>query len=288
MALIPSWRWLRPLLGLVCLLAPLGCDDEDEQGIVLPPVEIRRTFPVDQADLRPLSPLDLAVTLTRGTGPGDIQMGLYPEPPSVGAITRSNSGRNWAWLDASFSESDSCYFWLIDGFRLGYFTNLVNGDRVFVRKPELVRIRSSAEREFIVGFAGRITSLNPNVLATGAVVFALPLDSGFNPLEPGTFDATKAVGLAVASRGDDFVDLPAFYTARFLPMGTGFQVVAIKDTNEDTHYSPIDDWWGVHEVDGEPATVFAHADTKDKGSLFNESVNIFLQAPAPLPELPEE
>jgi hypothetical protein len=144
----------------------------------------------------------------------------------------------------------------------------------------VIRIPSSVDRFASVGFAGTVKSLHPNVIASGTILFVLPAaTTTFNPLEPGSFDSEEATAIAVANRGDDFPELPAPYSATMLPVDTAYVVVAVKDTNDDLHYNPLDDWWGMYEDDAGLATVLSKMNTGEKDSLYNPAVHIVLQAP---------
>jgi hypothetical protein len=66
-----------------------------------------------------------------------------------------------------------------------------------------------------------------------------------------------------------------------LPANKDYVVVAVKDTNQDLHYDPVDDWWGYYDVDGGPGVVFARpsAGTKEEIEGYNASVVIQLRPP---------
>jgi hypothetical protein len=272
------------LIALVFLF--VGCDESNDEVVIeQAPLGVDVTVPADlpspySGDQEPLS-----VTFNRATGVDEMQVSLFPNT-NTGAFTPNSqeSRRTWTWWNVEFDPTDGCYFWLIDGVTMGRFVNLLD-DRVFLRTPLIVRIPSSPDRKPAVGFQGQVSSLSANVIASGTIVFALPVDSGFNPLDPGaTFDPTDAVGIALATRSDDFLEEDAPYRATMLPIDTEFIVVAVSDTNNDLNYSPYDDWWGTYEVDGESVSAWAREDTGEKDSRYNFGVSINLRAPTPLPE----
>jgi hypothetical protein len=226
----------------------------------------------------------LSATFNRATGEYEMQFSIYPPTTSGGITTNPESRRTWTWRDVLFEEEKGAYFWLIDGVKLGRWVNVDIDDRVFLRQPIVVRIPSSNDRQAAVGFAGTVWSPNPNVISSGTLVFTLPIDSGFNPLDPaGTFDPSTALGVFVAARGDDFVDFVAGYRASFLPVDTQVLVIAIQDTNEDLYYSPADDWWGMYEPNGEFDAAWCRLDTGEKDSQFNSGVNVDLRPPVAPP-----
>jgi hypothetical protein len=268
-------------LGLALALAGCGSSN-DEVTVDEPPLGVILTFPLDLAALGSpfVGPQPVAVTFTRATGLHEMQASIFP-PTTSGTYAPNTSTRTtWTWHDIEFDAADGCYFWLIDGVNLGHFQILLNEDRVFLREPRVVRIPSSVDRFPGVGFSGSVTSFNPNVIASGTIVFIMPsATTTFNPLDPGTFNPDEATGIDVAFRADDFVELKAAYRASMLPVGTAYIAVAIKDTNDDLHYNPLDDWWGMYEDAGGLASILAQADTGQKDSLFNFGVNMTLRAP---------
>jgi hypothetical protein len=259
-----------------------GCgSDNDEVIVEEAPLGLVFSLPTAEALPTPYTgSTNLSATFNRATGLHEMQFSIFPTTTSGDLTTNPDSRRTWTWRDVLFEEEKGAYFWLIDGVKLGRFVNVDQTDRVFVRQPIVIRIPSSTDRQPAVGFAGTVSSNNPNILASGTLVFALPIDSGFNPLDPaGTFDPTTALGISAASRSDDFVDLDANYRASLMPVDTLVLVVAVQDTNNDLYYSPADDWWGMHEVDGEFTAVFARLNTGEKDSLFNSGVSVVLRPP---------
>ena len=266
--------------GLV--LAVSGCgSSNDEPNLIVSPLGVVSTLPWDLPSPPYAGTWPLGVVFTRATGLHEMQVSLFP-PTDTGSFTpNSETLRLWTWNDVQFDPDDGCYFWLIDGVKLGRYQNLLDGTRVFKREPIMVRIPSSRDRFPSVGFSGFVTSINPNVFASGTILFILPADSTtFNPLDPGSFDPDEATAIAVAERGDEFVQLRAPYRATMLPQDVAYIVVGITDTNDDLYYSPLDDWWGMYEDDGGLATVISRMDTGDKDSPFNVAVHLILRAPA--------
>lgn len=278
-------RWWKLSLVLVTVLA-VGCgNDNDEVVLEESPLGLVFSFPAPGVLPSPYSGVEpLSATFNRSTGMHEMQFSIFPATTTGDITTNAESRRTWTWQDVLFEPEKGAYFWLIDGVNLGRFVNIDDTDRVFMRQPIVVRIPSSVDRQSAVGFAGQVSSNNPNVIAAGTLVFALPIDSGFNPLDPAsTFDPSTALGVFAATRNDDFVDLDASYRATLMPVDTLVLVVAVQDTNNDLYYSPADDWWGMHEVDTEFTAVFARLDTGEKDSLFNSGVGIVLRAPVALP-----
>jgi len=274
-------NWWKLSLLAVTLVA-VGCDsDNDEISIEQAPLGVIFSLPSEA--IVPSPPYtgteNLSVTFNRATGLGEMQLSLYPPALTGDITTQPDSRRTWTWHDVEFDEALGCYFWMIDGVRLGRWANL-DDERIFERRPVIVTIPSAMERRYAVGFAGTVTSTNSNVIASGTVIFALPSDSSFNPLDPaGTFDQNEAIGIVLAQRDDDFLDLSAPYRATYLPVDEQILVVAIQDTNEDMYYSPADDWWGTYEIDGEFAAVFSRLDTGEKDNPFDFGVAVFLGPP---------
>lgn len=279
-------------LAVMLSTALAGCgDSNDDIQVEDPPLGIVATFPVDLADREnpPSGPTDLSVTFNRGTGVHEMQTSIYP-PTASGAFTpTSSTRRSWTWFDVELDPAQGCYHWLIDGVLLGRYTFDADDRRVFVREPRVVRVASSTDRLPAVGFEGKVVSLNANVQATGTIVFVMPSASTtFNPLEPEGFDPSEATAVCVATRGDDFIEEPAQYTATMLVIDRAYIAVAIKDTNDDLIYNPADDWWGYYEDLGGLADILSKQDTGEKDSGYRGNVDITLRAPAPRPELPSD
>ena len=273
----------RKLIALAAGLALVvsGCgSSNDEPSVVEPPLGVMSTFPLDLP-----SPYDdtlpVAVTFTRTTGLHEMQVSLFPVTATGSFTPNTETHRVWTWHDIEFDPADGCYFWLIDGVKLGRYHNLTEEKKIFLREPVMVRIPSSRDRFASVGFAGTVESLNPNIIASGTIMFFMPAaTTTFNPLDPGTFDPEETTGIAVASRRDDFPELPAAFSATMMPVDTAYIVLAITDTNNDLYYNPLDDWWGMYEDDAGLATVVTKMNTGEKDSLYNASIHITLQAPA--------
>jgi hypothetical protein len=274
-------RWWNLSLLFVAVLAA-GCGSDNDE-VIVEEAPLGLVFSLPSAEELPTpytGNTNLSATFNRATGLHEMQFSIFPTTTSGDLTTNPDSRRTWTWRDVLLEEEKGTYFWLIDGVNLGRWVNIDETNRVFLRQPIVIRIPSSTERRPGVGFAGSVSSTNPNVVASGTLVFALPIDSGFNPLDPATtFDPSTALGIFDAARGDDFVDLDANYRATLMPVDMLVLVVAVKDTNKDLYYSPADDWWGMHEVDGEFTAVFARLDTGEKDSLFNSGVGIVLRPP---------
>jgi hypothetical protein len=278
----------RKLIALAAglALAVSGCgSNNDEPSVIEPPLGVLYIFPLDLPSPYD-SPLPVAVTFNRATGLHEMQVSLFPVIDTGSFQPNSSTHQVWTWHDIQFDQADGCYFWLIDGVKLGRYHNLTEEKKIFLREPVVIRIPSSLDRFASVGFAGRVESLNPNVIASGTILFVMPAaTTTFNPLEPGSFDPGEATAIAVANRYDDFPELPAPYSATMLPTNTAFIVVAITDTNNDLLYSPLDDWWGMYEDDAGLAAVVSAMNTGEKDSLYNPAANIVLQAPFVPPDL---
>ena len=226
-------RWIV-LASLATGLVACGTDN-DEVQIVPPPLLVRSTRPVSGVtgytgdDARTLS-----VDFDRSPGAGNVIMSLFPMPASAGNYGPTGSGRNWTWFDLDLSPDDGAYAWLIDGYRMP--------------RPLVVHF-ASGDRLLLSGFSGTVESLDPEAVEPeGTVLFALPVDAPFNPLDPSTFvdvrPLARAVTLAVDL--DPLDEGPATHRFYFMEIGVGSVVVAVKDTNDDLVYDPNSDWWGFY------------------------------------------
>ncbi|RKZ18410.1 hypothetical protein DRQ53_00725 [bacterium] len=269
-------------LGLGLAVLSTGCGQDNDVVVVdEPPLRVSVAFPVDlPTPYR--APAAISVTFNRPAGHDEIEVSIFPLiATGEFAPNNSASGRAWTWKDVQFDPADGCYFWLIDGVNLGRYYDAINGDTVFLREPVMIRIPSSLDRLPSVGFGGSVTSFKAAVIASGTLLFTLPLDSGFNALDPGTFNPDTALAIAVAGRGDDNMELPGFFNMTMLPDNTPYIVVAVKDTNNDLAYTPLDDWWGVWKIDGSVAVVRTAENTGEKDSPYNAAIDIVLEAPVP-------
>lgn len=266
------------LAALTCALVGCGQSNDDIE-VVQPPLRVTFTFPTDGSASPYTSPFSVSVDFNRAATRGELESALFP-PTTTGPFqAKSSSGQSWTWLDIDPDPADGCYFWLIDGVDLGFYYENLNNDYVFIHEPTVVRLPASADRHATVGFSGKVSSPAGSVVASGTVVFFLPLTSQFNLLDPGTFDPTEALGVAVAQRFDSFEE-PARYTATMLELDEGFIVVAVSDTSRDLVYSPVDDWWGCYVVSNEVAVVHAVVnDPNLKPNPYNSAVDIPLRAP---------
>lgn len=264
---------------LIGLIATVGCDESnDEITLVTPPLGIRSTFPVDADSSN--APIDfhgvvsLTVVFDRETTSTLIGQRIYPQPATDGTLGTVDR-RSWTLHDLELTPATGTYYWMIDG--------------VNMNEPFVLRVRTEFRHPF-GGFDGTITSPNPaRVDASGTVVFALPVDTDFNVLEPWTFVDTSPVGLAVALNNDFDEDDDAEYEMRFLEFAEPFIIVAVLDTNNDLLYDPATDWWGYYAVDGSIAPVAAGRwQSVDLVPEFNGLVNITLREPVPMPELPAQ
>lgn len=226
------------LLLLATTVAGVGCEDEDGTGVILPPIEFRNSFPRDGARLNEAGEdtvvLDLSIDFTRGTVTDEVRFSLFPPAPRAGRLVRSITGRNWAWLDVALAETDSTYYWLVDGTEI-----LV---------PKVIRLVVAGSQS-ASGFRGTVRSSNPQQAPVGGtIVFALDPGAGFNPFDPLTFfDRSPLAAATVDSLGDaDERD----YRFGYMPVRQPYHVVAIVDTSGDARYDPTQDWWG-YRVEGQ-------------------------------------
>jgi hypothetical protein len=220
-----------------------GCDSNDVGGVVLPPLRIRSTFPVDEVRLFEAGQdsilFNLSVVFVRRSNRSDVVFRLFPSPLSSGLVAPSGldpeAGRNWTWNDVWFSTAQGAYFWLIDGPDVPF--------------PKVVRLVTGSIVGSSVGFSGTLTSSNAATLPLdGALVFALPTTSGFNPLDPASFNIIEPAAVAEIDSVGLAGERP-FHTS-YMPFLMPYYVVAILDINDDAVYDPTVDAWGYREDPG--------------------------------------
>lgn len=259
-------RFFSVLLCAALASGSVGCgSDNDDVLTVVPPLAVRSIFP-SSGVTGFVGEEALSVTFDRPAPTGSLTMALYPAPAHLGTYGPTGSGRNWAWQGAAFTAEDGAYAWMIDGFEMV--------------QPVVIHF-ASGDREVLVGFDGIVQSQNPTTVPPqGTMLFALPDDAGFNPLDPATFleARPRALSAAVAIDPDPVLDGPAEHRFPFLQYGRGYIVVGVKDTNNDLVYDPTTDWWGYYRSSTSLAAeiVFAVALFD---STYNGQVDIFLQPP---------
>lgn len=259
----------RITLVLLALMgtALTGCgSDNDDALTVVPPLVVRSIFP-ESGVMDFTGEIALSVTFDRPAPVGEVIMELHPRPAQAGSYGPTGSGRNWAWEGAFFAPEDGAYAWVIDGLAM--------------RQPLVVNF-ASGDRIDWVGFTGRVLSQNASVVTPdGALVFALPDDAGFNPLDPVTFleAKPKALSAVVSVDLDPVLDGPAWHRFRFMQFSRGYVVVAVKDTNNDLIYDPTSDWWGYHQSSTSLAAEIVFAEAFADTS-FNGRVDITLRPPS--------
>lgn len=257
---------IKLVLVAVLCAALTGCgSDNDDVLTVVPPLVVRSIFP-ESGVTDFTGEIALSVTFDRPAPVGEVIMELYPRPAQAGSYGPTGSGRNWAWEGAFFAPEDGAYAWVIDGLAM--------------RQPVVIHFASGLRID-LVGFNGRVTSQNPDQVAPeGALLFALPDDAGFNPLDPASFLEAKprALSVAVSIDLDPVLVGPAEHRFRFMQNGRGYVVVAVKDTNNDLIYDPTSDWWGYHQsgtsLAAEIVFAAAFADT-----AYNGRVDVTLRPP---------
>jgi len=260
---------LLPLLAVVVLSSSgSGCHSDDSATVVEPPLVIRTTDPFDQSFVgtgADTFAINLNVVFRRESEPTDVHFALYPEPQRAGDITLSSTGRNWTWHEVVLADTTGAYFWLIDG--------------VEMTQPVVVRMQSGHSTNEGFGFAGTVTSSNPQALGVaGTLVFAIdPLD-GFNPLDPGSFNGI--VPLAVAEVDSLGPNDERDYFATYLERYKTYYVVTILDTSGDAYYDPTVDAWGYREnSQGDIEAVMADragTSTKDDPTEYRGDVDLTL------------
>lgn len=265
----PAHSWLEFLVVLALGAALTGCgSDNDEFQTVTPPLVIRSIYP--DTNIRDfVGEQDLSVTFDRAPGVGNVIMRLYPTPAQLGEYGPTGSGRNWAWSDVLLTSDDGAYSWLIDAY--------------LMPQPVVIHF-ASGERFQLVGYSGSLESADPaQVVPEGTLVFALPPDSPFNPLDPATFLEAQplARAVAVAVDLDLLLDGPATHQFTYMEHGLGSIVVAVKDTNNDLVYDPTSDWWGYHRASSSLAPEIVYAALfGNREEDYNADVSIRIAPPA--------
>jgi hypothetical protein len=244
--------WVR-LVSLLSLgvLGAHGCGPDFEQEVKPPPVIVRSITPADSVQLGSYDPFDLSITFNRSVSIGEIRVESFPEPRQAGVFRTTGSGRNATWFDFAPNPELPAHRFLLDGHRMA-------------RPMEITLYTPGVIPRAL--FSGKIISDDlARVNPIGTVVFALPFDSPFNPLEPETFVDVKPVQFDIVE-GTDLQGNGAYAMPHLVP-DTSYIVVAIFDLNEDAIYDPTVDWWGFHgdELANDPEVVMAHVPHPDRG-----------------------
>lgn len=237
-----SFRW-RSILWIVALGFGLSaCESSnDEDEFVPPPIVVSFSSP------GPLAPSDadlesISLTLNRAAQAGQMVSTIFPFPPVLGEF-RATSGtqRTWNWVGIELDQADGGYHVLIDGLEMA--------------EPYVLSFGVDPTRISDVGIGGMLATQSYQFADPAtAVVFALRLDTLFNPNDPETWIEAWANGdiLAATSIEDEnfSVDEPLRYRLNFLEDGRRYYLVTIADTSGDLNYDPRDDWWDVSRLDG--------------------------------------
>ena len=96
----------------------------------------------------------------------------------------------------------------------------------------------------------------------GTLVFAFPVFTDFNPLEPQSMETARKSSVAVIDKtfadgsGGQFLlefltGKPPFVPDSEAPAYAKYILAAIKDTNSDMALDPDEDWWTYLHVPGE-------------------------------------
>jgi hypothetical protein len=220
---------LRLLAAVVVALFLTGssCQQEEEELVLQPPIRVLFTVPADSAQLADNRPRDISIDFQRELrSVNDVVLRLYPEPISSGEKRLTLQGRNLTWFDVATVPGSRVQHLLIDGPK--------------VVDPTLVRwFTGDAEQ---AEFSGELFSPNAAVDPHEAVVFAVDLLGGFNPLDPVTF-TTSTILAASTPFPENELDQDANYRFGQLLDGSAYIVLALYDLNSDGLYDPRDDWW---------------------------------------------
>lgn len=241
------------LIGLALLvsLTSPGCRrDETGPGALPPPMRLRSVYPDSTLVLDPSQSLDFVYTFNRSVDPDEYRMLLFPEPTDRGTMGPTGSGRTHELIGLQVSEGTEVL-------------------RALLLSPSLsvpVALHwFMTEDHPRAGIAGRVV-LDPggeSIDPRGTLVFAFPIFTDFNPLDPSTLDTAAKSSVAVIEKsfsdgsGGQFVlefliGKPPFVPDRDAPPEARYILAAIKDTNEDLRFDADEDWWTYLHVPGDP------------------------------------
>jgi hypothetical protein len=216
---------------LVCslslALSASSCHEEADELLIPAPIQVLFTVPADGARLADNRTRDISIDFQRALrSTNDVVLSIYPAPVSTGEKRLTLQGRNLTWFDVATLPGSKVQHLLIDG--------------PDVVAPLVVRWFTGDEEQ--AEFYGELTSASADVSPHDAVVFAVDVFGGFNPLEPETF-TTASILAAIRPFPEDERDLNADYRFGQLANGSRYIVLAFSDFNSDGLYDPRDDWW---------------------------------------------
>jgi hypothetical protein len=250
------------LVLLVASLAVLAsCEDDFEQPVLPPPLFVRFTTPADSAQLDNNDPVNLSITFNRTMTLDEISLEIFPDPLEPGTIKTTGTGRNVTVFGLVTDPTRRVQRLLLDG--------------VYMTEPYTMFWYTGTPIP-VASFSGVVASQDTSkVKPLGAVVFALDGEAPFNPIDPGTFNDIKAEAITVVQVLDTREQGP--YAIGQLDTNTRYLVVAVADTDGDTVYDPLRDWWGYYGEGPEhnPEVVVAAIDPL----AINTDVDITLRPP---------
>jgi len=215
-------------LGGATLLSVASCSEDEGNEQKPRPVLLRETIPSDSLEF-PKDELipTLSLRFNRPVQFSEVTINIYPEPAQSSELMRSSTGHTLFFNDLKFSTlMDRHYLWI---------------DGPTMPAPEM-RIWFDGSGKTAVVLGSVIPSQPNQVREAGAVVYLLPLDTGYVPAEPETF--ADARPLAIAQLYWDAILLEFSYRFPGLPDNVAYFAVAIVDTNDDGFYDPAADLWG--------------------------------------------
>ena len=249
------------LLG--SLVAGVGCEDAFKSGIIPPPIRWTFAIPSDSVAVQTTG-FPLSIDFNRELSLSEIQLRVVPAPLEMSTPRLTSSRRNITVDRIVLDPSANSQYLLISG------SNLVNTQILWWP----VGPRDGGF------FQGAISSSDPSRTPFDEVmIFAIPSNQPFNPLEPHGFvdlNPRSISQLVVINAGDT----EHSYAMTRLPTRSKYFVIAIVDSNRDGLYDPARDWWGYHGIQASNDPVEVPAESLFSPDLVSDA-DIRLGPPTP-------
>lgn len=217
---------MRPTLCLILLLTVGACRfDSPDTPTETPPVILRDSYPVANADSIGLEPLDIVLRFNEAIPVTEVTtLRMVPKPSSAGIFEAAGTGRELVWHDVVRVPAPS-HKLLVDG---PHFL-----------QPELLEFYPEAPYSG-AAISGNARLVQPNGNAENTVLYALRMSPGGRAVADSLFGyPIEDVTIAeyIPTQG-----LP-WYRFDQLAGGMSYVVVGILDTDGDGRYSVFTDWW---------------------------------------------
>ena len=244
-----GWFAIGVPVALLAVLA--GCAfEENEQGVVPPPLVLRWTFPADSTESQYRQEgADLIMRFNRLPEADELRLNrIVPAPVEPGTFRLGTEGsREVLWTGVVFDPDVLKYTWWIDGPELVEPAILVLYTGLRGREQGLV--------------TGRITIGRPFTDVPRGILYVLDDDPEAAFVNERTdFVLGLPVFTMVPIGGEDDGDRETTFLVENLTVGDSYLLLAVVDTNGDRDYFPGTDWWGYPravDVPDEPLFVTA-------------------------------